>query len=281
MATIGILGSGTMGSGIAQLCIQHRFDVLLYDLNEGLLNKAHDAIERSLQKGVELGKLQPSDAEKALTRVHGTTQLAGLAAVDFVVEAVSERLDVKRDLFGQLDPLLKPAVLMASNTSSLSITAIAAATRRPDRVLGLHFFNPAHLMALVEVVRGDATSQSTVDAGMAFARALGKTPVVCKDSPAFVVNRVSRPFYGEALYLLGEGAADAATIDELMKSLGFRMGPFELIDLIGIDINYAVTQSVYEAYFHDPKYRPHPIQQKMADAGLLGRKTKKGFYEYP
>jgi 3-hydroxybutyryl-CoA dehydrogenase len=281
MATIGILGSGTMGSGIAQVCAQRGFDVLLYDLNDSLLAKSRAFIQKTLNKGVELGKATPEEVEAALSRIQSTAKLTDLAIADLVIEAVSEKLDLKRDLFHQLDPLLKSSALLASNTSSLSITAISAATRRPDKVLGLHFFNPAHLMNLVEVVRGDFTSQNTVDAGLAFVRTLGKTPVVCKDTPAFIVNRVARPFYGEALRLVGENAADPATIDMLIKSLGFRMGPFELMDLIGLDVNFAVTQSVYNAYFQEPKYRPHPIQQKMVESGLLGRKTKKGFYEYP
>jgi 3-hydroxybutyryl-CoA dehydrogenase len=284
MATIAILGSGTMGSGIAQVCAQHNFDVLLYDLNETLLEKGRASIQKSLNKAAEKNKAgmhSLQEIENILKRIETTANLADLAPANLVIEAVTEKIEVKRDLFQQLDQIMKPTVLFASNTSSLSITAIASATQRPDKVLGLHFFNPANLMKLVEVVKGDLTSTATLDAGLAFVRALGKTAVVCKDTPAFIVNRVARPFYGEALRLMGENAAAPFTIDLLMKSLGFRMGPFELMDMIGLDVNYAVTKTVYNAYFQDPKYRPHPIQQKMVESGRLGRKTKRGFYEYP
>jgi 3-hydroxybutyryl-CoA dehydrogenase len=173
-----------------------------------------------------------------------------------------------------------PATILASNTSSLSINALAGATDRSDRFVGLHFFNPAHIMKLVEVIRGDDTSAETLAAMDNFVTRLGKSAVHCKDTPGFIVNRIARPFYGEALRLLGENAADVAVIDRLLRSAGFRMGPFELIDLIGADVNFAVTQSVYEAYFHDPKYRPHPIQQRMVESGRLGRKSGRGYYDY-
>lgn len=279
--TIAVLGSGTMGGGIAQVCALRGFTTIVYDITPEVVQSGLGKIQAALQKGVSLGKTPAEVAEGALGRLRATAALEDCAAADLVIEAAPEDLDLKRNLFRQLEVLLAPSALLASNTSSLSITALAGATQRPEQFLGLHFFNPPHLMALVEVVRGERTSEATLQAGLAFARALGKTPVVCKDTPAFIVNRVARPFYGEALRLLGENAVEAATLDALMKSLGFRMGPFELMDLIGIDVNYAVTQSVYQAFFEEPRYRPHPIQRRMVEAGLLGRKTKRGFYSYP
>ncbi len=281
LSTIAVLGSGTMGGGIAQVCALRGFNTILYDITPDIVNKGLGKIQASIQKGVALGKTPAEVGEATLARLRATATLEDCAPADLVIEAAPENMDLKRDLFRRLETILAPHTLLASNTSSLSITALAETTQRPEQFLGLHFFNPPHLMALVEVVRGDRTSAATLQAGVEFARALGKTPVVCKDTPAFIVNRVARPFYGEALRLLGENAADAATIDALLKSLGFKMGPFELMDLIGIDVNFAVTQSVYHAFFEDPRYRPHPIQQRMVEAGMLGRKTQRGFYLYP
>jgi len=280
MQTIAVLGSGTMGAGIAQVCALKGCITVLYDLTPEIVNAGYERIRASIQKGVDLGKTPPETAAMALARLHPTAKLEDCASADLAIEVAPENMDLKRDLFRRLDALLAPGALLASNTSSLSITALAGTVRRPEQFLGLHFFNPPVLMALVEVIRGDQTSPATLEAGLKFVRALGKTPVVCQDTPAFIVNRVARPFYGESLRLLGESAADPATIDSLMKSLGFKMGPFELMDLIGLDVNFAVTQSVYNAFFQDPRYRPHPIQQRMVEAGWLGRKTKRGFYEY-
>ena len=292
LQTVAVLGSGTMGAGIAQVCALRGCVTILYDLTPEIVNAGYERIRASIQKGVDLGKTAPDAAAMALARLHPTARLEDCSPADMAIEAAPEDMGLKRDLFHRLDALLSPTALLASNTSSLSITALAGSVKRPEQFLGLHFFNPPVLMALVEVIRGDRTSPKTLEAGLKFVRELGKTPVVCKDTPAFIVNRVARPFYGEALRLLGENIADPstrlpasgqvpATIDTLMKSLGFKMGPFELMDLIGLDVNFAVTQSVYNAFFHDPRYRPHPIQQRMVEAGLLGRKTKRGFYEYP
>jgi 3-hydroxybutyryl-CoA dehydrogenase len=281
---IGILGSGTMGAGIAQLCLQAGLEVRLYDIEETLLAKAKSAIEKGLHKAVEKGKLEAGKLGEVLNHISLHTALDALSACDLIIEAVPERMELKTELFSQLDGICKPETILASNTSSLSITALGGATKRPTKVAGLHFFNPAPLMKLVEVIRGMRTSQGTVDALTAFAKALGKTPVTAKDTPGFIVNRVARPFYGEALKILGENGDDpemVKTIDTVMREAGvFKMGPFELMDLIGIDVNFAVTQSVWQAYFQLSRYRPHPIQQRMVSAGLLGRKTGEGFYPY-
>ncbi len=278
--SVAVIGSGTMGRGIAHAVALAGHPVILFDLTEGLLEIAIRSIQGAIDEGVRRGKTRPEIAQRAKESLTLTTKLEDTAVVDLVIEAVPEQLELKRDIFGRLDALASIHTILASNTSSLSISAIAAATQRPERVIGLHFFNPAHLMRLVEIIRGDFTDHATTSTCRAFVETLGKTPVLCKDSPAFIVNRIARPFYGEALRMLGEGVADHENIDRLISSLGFRMGPFELLDLIGIDVNFAVTQSVYNAYFQDPRYRPHPIQQRMVDSGRLGRKSGRGFYNY-
>ncbi|MEW5988530.1 MAG: 3-hydroxyacyl-CoA dehydrogenase NAD-binding domain-containing protein [Chloroflexota bacterium] len=280
MNSVAVIGAGTMGAGIAQAAALAGYEVVVYDVTEEIVAKARGRLWVSIEAGVAKGKTPAAVAEKARNALRFTTSLAEAATADLIIEAAPEQLALKREIFSTLDKNAPPATILASNTSSLSINVLAAATGRPDRFLGLHFFNPAHLMKLVEVVRGDFTSDETIQAALAFVERVGKTAVLCRDTPAFIVNRVARPFYGEALRLLGEQAADVATLDKLVRSLGFRMGPFELIDLIGCDVNLAVTQSVYEAFFHDPKYRPHPIQQRMVESGRLGRKSGRGFYEY-
>jgi 3-hydroxybutyryl-CoA dehydrogenase len=270
-----------MGSGIAQVAALSGFNVLLYDVSSDALQKGLGRIRDDLQRGVEKNRLTQQQADAALANIHVHSTLNPLHRSDFVIEAAVEDLAIKRDLFKRLDDVLPSHSILATNTSSLSITSIASATKRGAAVVGMHFFNPTSLMKLVEVVRGSQTSDETVKAACELAVKLGKVVVVCNDTPGFIVNRVARPFYGEALRLLGEGVATVEEIDRIVRlSGGFKMGPFELMDLIGIDVNYAVTKSVYEQYFQEPRFRPHPIQRKMVEAGTLGRKTKRGFYTY-
>lgn len=279
--TIGILGAGTMGSGIAQVAAVSRFDVILHDTDNDVLKSAMDRIKADLRRSVEKGRLSATEATEALSAIHPRKNFGDMGNADFIIEAAVEDLDVKKEIFKKLDAIVAPDVILATNTSSLSITAIASLTKTPESVVGMHFFNPPPSMKLVEVVRGKQTSDKTMKTACDLAVKLGKSPVVCKDTPGFIVNRVARPFYGEALRLLGEGVATVEEIDRIVKlEGGFKMGPFELMDLIGIDINYAVTKSVYDQFFQEPRFRPHPIQRQMVEAGMLGRKTKKGFYTY-
>ena len=280
MESIAVIGAGTMGGGIAHAAAFGGYRVVLYDVAPEFVQRGLERIYKNLAESVARKKLDAALAEDAQHRIHATHALADAAQCDLIIEAVPEQIELKRQLFGQLDALAPAHCIFASNTSSLSVNVLASATKRADRFLGMHFFNPAHLMPLVEIIRGDETSEATLRAALDVAARLKKTAVQCKDTPAFIVNRVARPFYGEAFRLLGENAADAAAIDALMESVGFKMGPFRLIDLIGCDVNFAVTQSVYNAYFQEPKYRPHPLQQQMVDSGRLGRKTGRGFYSY-
>lgn len=279
--TIGVIGAGTMGGGIAQLAALNGFEVILYDISGSVLKAALTRMKEEFRTKVEKGKISSPDATATLTRIHPRKSLHDMRDADFIIEAAVEDLNAKKGILKELDQIVAPNVILASNTSSLSITAIASMTKSPESVVGMHFFNPPTVLKLVEVVRGNRTSDATIMATCDLAVELQKTPVVCKDTPGFIVNRVARPFYGEALRLLGEGVATVAEIDRIVREEGgFRMGPFELMDLIGIDVNYAVSRSVYEQFFHEPRFRPHPIQRQMVESGMLGRKTGKGFYSY-
>lgn len=270
-----------MGQGIAIAALQANFPVILCDVQADMLAHAHREVERRLRRWAEKTGVSTADVDGRLAGFAWGTDLAALASVALVIEAVPERIDLKRDLFRRLDEICTPDAILATNTSSLSVTVIAAATRRPARVVGLHFFNPAPVMELVEIVCGADTSPEVVDQATAWARALGKHPTVCRDTPGFIVNRVARNFYGEALRIADEGTASTDRIDALMQhGAGFRMGPFELMDFIGIDVNYAVTQAVYDAFHGEPRYRPHGWQSRLVASGHLGRKSGRGFYTY-
>ncbi|MDG9780462.1 3-hydroxyacyl-CoA dehydrogenase PaaH [Metapseudomonas otitidis] len=278
---VAVIGAGAMGAGIAQVAAQAGHPVRLYDNRPGAAAQAVDGIDRQLGRLVEKGKLDAAECQAIVARLQPAEALEALADARLVIEAIVENLEIKRALLQQLEALCSPTCILASNTSSLSITALAAGLAHPGRVIGLHFFNPAPLMALVEVVSGLASDPALADALYATARTWGKQPVHTRSTPGFIVNRVARPFYAESLRLLQEGAADCATLDALMREAGgFRMGPFELTDLIGHDVNYAVTCSVFDAYYGDFRFQPSLIQKELVDAGRLGRKSGRGFYDY-
>ena len=277
---VGIVGFGQMGSGIAQVCAMAGLDVLAREIDQKFIERGFSRIDGSLARVVKSGKLSEEDAKKARGRISGTTALADFNDRDLVIEAVIEVMDAKKEVFGQLDRVCPPSTIFASNTSSLTIIEIAAATKRPDRFAGLHFFNPPVVMQLVEVVKAITTTDATIEALRAFVTRLGHTPVVCKDTPGFIVNRMMIPIMLEAIRALEQGVATVEDIDKAVK-LGLRhpMGPFELIDYTGLDINLHVANTFFDE-FRDPAWAPPPLLKRMVLAGHLGVKTGKGFYEY-
>ncbi len=278
---VGVVGAGTMGAGIAEVAARAGHEVRLLDAAAGAAPAGADGVRRRLEREVDRGRVTSADASDVLARLAVVDDVAALACCGVVVEAVAEDLDVKRTLFAALEVVVADDILLATNTSSLSVTAVAAGARRPGRFVGLHFFNPAPRMSLVEVVRGEDSDPGTVDAACELVRAWGKTPVVVTSTPGFIVNRVARPFYGEAQRLVEEGVGDPATIDAVLREAGgFPMGPFELTDLVGQDVSLSVARSVWEQTFADPRYAPTVFQQRLVDAGRLGRKSGRGVYRY-
>lgn len=278
---IGIIGAGTMGSGIAQVAATAGCAVKLFDVNQEALDKAKAALEKVLKRLIEKGRIDASEKDRIQANITYVTTLKELANADLTIEAIVEKLEVKKKVFQELETYVSDTAIIASNTSSLSIASIAASLQNPERCIGIHFFNPAPLMKLVEVIPAVQTSQNVLDTCVAEITRWKKVVAIAKDTPGFIVNRVARPFYGEALRMYEEGVANFATIDAAMKSVGgFRMGPFELMDFIGNDVNYTVTETVFNAFYQDPRYKPSFTQQRYSQAGYLGRKSGRGYYDY-
>lgn len=274
-----VIGAGTMGQGIAQVCAMWGCSTTLYDIKEAMLDKAKAGIERNLDKGIEKGKVTEAKKAETLSHLSFSASFEDLVG-DIIIEAIIENLAVKQELFSKLEAQNNPEAIFATNTSSIPVTRIGTDLQHPERLVGLHFFNPVHIMKLVEIISGAATSPRVAQQMYDFAKALGKQPVMAEDAPGFIVNRVARHFYVEGLKVLEEGVADVGAIDRLVESAGFRMGPFRLMDLIGVDTNFSVTTSMFNAFHQDPKFRPSRIQEQKVDAGHHGRKTGKGFYSY-
>lgn len=280
-AQVGVIGAGTMGAGIAFVCARRGHNVLLLDMNEAVLKKAQLYVASILAKDVSKGKITERQKEEIYERISPISDMQKLYGCDMVIEAVPERLELKKSIFSSLANICREDTLLLTNTSSISITEIAGGIKSPERIIGFHFFNPAPVMPLIEVIRGKKSSDENVEKAYQFAENLGKVPVLVNDTPGFIVNRVARPYYNEALRITGDQVASIEQIDTIMKKAGgFKMGPFELQDMIGIDINFATTESVYTNFFHEGRFKPSRIQQRMVQAGSLGRKSGEGFYEY-
>ena len=281
--SVGVIGAGAMGSGIAQVAATYGHKVLLFDQDSSALMRARSSIEKNLARSVIKNRLTSAESDAVSSRIEyiGGTSYEPISAAGLVIEAIVENLEIKQNLFATLDRIVRADAVLATNTSSLSVTAIARASSRPERVIGVHFFNPPTVLPLVEIVPGLATLPEVTANTQQLVDAWGKKTVIASDTPGFIVNRIARPFYGEALRIYEEGIADMATIDWAMKEIGgFKMGPFELMDFIGNDVNFAATKSVYEATFHDSRFRPTLTQQRLFDAGFFGRKTGRGYFDY-
>jgi 3-hydroxybutyryl-CoA dehydrogenase len=278
---VGVLGAGTMGSGIVQVAAQNGHDVVLVDLNSKILEKSKEQLTKIMGRLVEKGKITGQEAEDIKSRVTYSEDIHDFSKCGLLIEAIIEDLEIKSHVFTQLEQIVPKGCILASNTSSLSIASIGASLSDPGKVIGIHFFNPAPLMPLVEIIPAVQTEEETLEKAKSIIDGWGKVTVLCKDTPGFIVNRVARPFYGEALRIYEEGIADFATIDWAMTELGgFRMGPFTLMDYIGNDVNYTVTETVFKAFYYDPRYKPSFTQKRHAEAGYLGRKSDRGYYNY-
>ena len=279
--TVGIIGSGTMGIGIAQVAATAGCEVFLYDANSAQTEKSLVNLQKTMDKLVAKDKISAQKSQEIFGNIRSCTELSDFKDCNLVIEAIIENKEIKTKVFQQLEEIVSEDCIISSNTSSISITSLQAELKNPGRFIGIHFFNPAPLMPLVEVIPGLLTKDNLAQEIYALMESWSKTPVIAKDVPGFIVNRIARPFYGEALRIVEENIATPEQVDDAMRSLGnFKMGPFELMDLIGIDINFSVTKTVYQDYFYDPKYKPSLLQQRMGEAKLLGRKTGKGFYDY-
>jgi len=281
MMKVGIIGSGTMGSGIAQVAATSGCQVNLFDANRAVLEKSKISLEKILIRLIEKGQIDTSEKNRIQSNINYVDSLEKLSDSDLIIEAIIENLEIKKKVFSELETMVSDDCIIASNTSSLSIASIAASLKNPKRCVGIHFFNPAPLMKLVEVIPAIQTSYETLEKSIDTISSWGKTVAIAKDTPGFIVNRVARPFYSEALRIYEEGVASFQAIDNSLKNLGgFRMGPFELMDFIGNDVNFTVTETVFKSFFFDPRYKPSFTQKRFAEAGYLGRKSGIGFYEY-